>query len=127
MIALQRGEKMMEKTSEGKILLSNDIKLNIEKLKSTLESYITSKDKKKKYRLIFEASYLIEKIIFYIQLEKGVSQVAVYRYTEEEKINPNPVTYLERIRGIDYHNEEFLEKLFAVREYIVNEYKRLKR
>jgi|GEM_PF-5611423 hypothetical protein len=113
---------------KSKTILSEDIKENIKKLKTTLNTYMMEKDKKRKYRLIFEASYLIEKIIFYTQLERGVSKVAVYTYKEgEEKINPNPVTYIERIEKIDYFNDEFINKLFVIREYIVNEYKKLKR
>ncbi len=117
----------MIENMKNKTVLSQDIKENIEKLKTTLKAYIAEKDRKKKYRLIFEASYLIEKIIFYCQLERGVNKVAVYTYKEGEKINPNPVTYVERIEKIDYFDDEFIEKLFIIREYIVNEYKKLKK
>jgi len=113
---------------KSRTVLSQDIRENIEKLKTTLKAYTMEKDKKKKYRLIFEASYLIEKILFYSQLERGVNKVAVYTYKEgEDKINPNPVAYIDRIEKIDYLDDEFIEKLFVIREYIVNEYKKLKR
>ena len=115
-------------SSGKKETLSEDIKLNLQQLISTLEKYFSIDDKTEKYRLIFQASYLIEKTIFYTQLERGITRVAVYSYKDvDEKINPNLLTYLKSILTIPPHDDEFINKLFIIREYIVKEYKKLKK
>ena len=103
--------------------LSEDIELNISKLRETIFKYIRERDINKKKKLIIDASFLIEKTIFYIQLEKGVDKVATYKYDELSEVS-DPHLLLK----LDFDNDkDQMKNLFLLRKYIVEEYKKYKK
>lgn len=112
---------MKTKNSTEKFLV--DINSNLKKLEDILIDYISSLDNRVREELILKASFLIEKIIFYTQLQKGVDVVATYTYNDrniKESLNSiTPFNFNEK--GYD------MEKLFLIREYIVREYKKYKK
>lgn len=63
------------KTVDESILIMQ----NLRKLESTLKELSAAREEEKTRKLIFLASLLIEKIIFYFQLGKGVEYIGTYR------------------------------------------------
>lgn len=102
--------------------LSLDIESNIEKIKEIMERYVKAKDNKERKELILNASFLIEKIIFYIQLDKGVENIATYTYKEK---NVEKSSDIRSLLNFD-HKRIDMKNLFAIREFIVREYKKYK-
>ena len=109
-----------EKFSEK---LSIDIKSNIKELKDIIFKYLKTNNNEEKKELIVNASFLIEKIIFYTQLEKGVEEVATYTYNEKEKVETTNPSSLLKLDDGKYN----MKNLFLLRRYIVTEYKNIKR
>ena len=102
--------------------LSIDSKSNIKELKSIISKYLKINNNKERKELLISASFLIEKIIFYTQLEKGVEKVATYTYNEKDIAEiTNPYSLL------NFDEEEYdIRDLFLLRGYIVAEYKKMK-
>ena len=102
--------------------LSIDLKSNIKELKSIISKYLKMNNNKEKEELLINASFLIEKIIFYTQLEEGVEKVATYTYNEKDIAEiTNPYSLLK------FDEEEYdIRDLFLLRGYIVAEYKKMK-
>ena len=101
---------------------SEDIESNISKLRDIISRYIREKKTDEKKKLIIDASFLIEKTIFYTQLEEGVEKVATYRYNDDLMNISDPRLLLE----FDDRKDK-IKNLFLLRKYIVEEYKKYKK
>jgi hypothetical protein len=115
---------------EDKIIDENSVTNNLIILKNTLLKYLDGDkmEKNKAKRIIFEASLLTEKTIFYLQLRNGVENIAVnnnkLNLHEKESIKREEI--LKIINTLEYDND-VLDKLYKIRNFVVEEYKRLKR
>lgn len=113
---------------ERKLVLKTDIKKDIDKLKTVLRKF-QNLNKKDGFKLIFEASFLIEKIIFYIQLENGVENVAI-KFPDNEldlKNNGGIKEIIKILDNLDIDRSIKLDELFLVRNFIVDIYKKYKK
>jgi len=96
---------------------------NLRKLENALKELSVTREEEKARKLVFLASLLIEKIIFYFQLGKGVEYIGTYRLTyndNEEDVDAQDLyKYFKKLRldeGLT------ISKLIKLRNLIANVY-----
>lgn len=96
---------------------------NLSELENTLKNLSMENDYEKIRKLIFIASLLIEKIIFYFQLNKGVEYIGVYNYPISNKETLIDVKDLYKFyKKLGLKNGLSLSKLIKLRYTIANIY-----
>lgn len=110
---------------ETKIISESSLIIkNLSELEAALKNLSMKSDVEKTKKLVFLASLLIEKIIFYYQLSKGVEYIGVYKYSpSSSEAEPVNVKNLYKFyKKLDLENGLSLSKLIRLRSAIANIY-----
>jgi len=97
---------------------------NLSKLDTVLRNLANERDGKDVWKKIFMASLLIEKIIFYYQLSRGVGSIGIYKYSypDQDDVNPDVRDIYKFYKKLRLNESISLSKLIRLRNMIAKVY-----
>lgn len=97
---------------------------NLSKLDTVLRNLANERDGKDVWKKIFMASLLIEKIIFYYQLSRGVGSIGTYKYSypDQDDVNPDVRDIYKFYKKLRLNESISLSKLIRLRNMIAKVY-----